>query len=335
VLKASLKFTAIIFLLPVVAITWREPPMMSISGEAQGTTYHIKYFDASKRNFKHQIDSILHDFDKCLSLYRDDSELSVFNRSHAVKFQSPYFLPVLQKSREVYEATSGIFDPTVMPLVDAYGFGPKKNRQPENANVDSLLQLVGFDKIEFDSISVRKIKDHIKLDFNGIAQGYSVDVIAGFLKQNNIGSFMVEIGGEILCKGKKNDGKLWITGIDHPLKPGVLEASIPLLNRAMTTAGNYRNHFNKNGQTFNHIINPKTGSMEQSPVLSVTVFANDAVTADGFDTAFFIMGVEKTKQFLATRKDIDVYILYNDENGRLRSYASDGIKDQIKMIVND
>jgi thiamine biosynthesis lipoprotein len=332
--KISPHVLVIVSLLVFTAFTRQDLPMVSISGEAQGTTYHIKYFDVKNRNLKHEIDSILNDFDRSLSLYRDDSELSIFNRSHALRFQSPYFFHVLEKSREVYKATEGIFDPTVMPLVEAYGFGPNKKR-PENQNIDSLLQLIGFDKIDFDSIAVRKRQEHIRLDFNGIAQGYSVDIIGAFLQQNDINSFMVEIGGEILCKGKKNDGKPWVAGIDHPLKPGVLKASVPLINRAMTTAGNYRNHFEKNGQVFNHIINPKTGSMEQSSVFSVTVFADDAVTADGFDTAFFIMGLEKTKRFLSTRKDLDVFILYNDELGKLRSYASAGIREQVKMIQND
>ena len=217
--------------------------MISISGEAQGTSYHIKYFDAENRNFKKQVDSILNDFDKCLSLYRPDSELSEFNRSHALKFQSPYFYQVLKKSNEVYEATNGIFDPTVMPLVEAYGFGPKKIKTQEEVNVDSLLKLVGFHHIRFDSVSVSKDMEGIKLDFNGIAQGYSVDIIGGFLKNNGIKQFMVEIGGEILCKGKKNDGNPWVTGIENPLKKGTLQRKVQLSNGAMTTAVIYGNHF--------------------------------------------------------------------------------------------
>jgi len=300
--------------------------MISISGEAQGTTYHIKYLDAENRNFKKQVDSVLNDFDKCLSLYRPDSELSEFNRSHALKFQSPYFYQVLKKSKEVYEATNGIFDPTVMPLVEAYGFGAKKIKNPEEVNADSLLKLVGFHHIQFDSVSASKDMEGVKLDFNGIAQGYSVDVIAKFLKDHGVKQFIVEIGGEILCKGNKNDGNPWITGIENPLKKGSLQSKVQLLDRAMTTAGNYRNHFEKNGQVFNHIVNPKTGSMEQTSLLSVTVFAKDAITADGYDTAFFIMGLDETKRFISKRKDLDVVMLYTDSDGKLHSYASDAIK---------
>jgi thiamine biosynthesis lipoprotein len=173
----------------------------------------------------------------------------------------------------------------------------------------------------------------VKLDFNGIAQGYSVDILGTFLKSRNISRFMVEIGGEVLCSGMKNGGTRWITGIENPLKPSALAATVALTNRAMTTAGNYHNHITRNGITYNHIIDPRTGgpgSMEQTSLLSVTVFAKDAITADGYDTAFFVMGLEATKTFLKNRQDIDVYVLYTNEEGRLMSFATDGIKDLIQ-----
>jgi thiamine biosynthesis lipoprotein len=309
-------------------------PMVSVSGATQGTTYHIKYFDTKNRNLIPQIDSILTDFDKSLSLYRDDSELSLFNRSHAIRFATPYFYPVLVKSKEVYDATNGIFDPTILPLTEAYGFGAKRESQNVDVNVDSVLKLIGFNQIEFDSISVQKAKENVRLDFNGIAQGYSVDVISQFLEQKNIEQYMIEIGGEIVCKGVKNDNQPWLTGIDNPLKPGSLYATVTLTDRAMTTAGNYRNHFEKNGQVFNHLINPKTGSMEQTSLLSVTVFAKDGITADAYDTAFFVMGLEETKNYLKNHKELDVYMIYNDEQGQLKSYASEGIRNFIKNEIN-
>ena len=316
------------------AIAQNQIPMISISGEAQGTTYHIKYFDKQNRNFKEQVDSILNDFDKSLSLYRQDSELSEFNRSHAVKFRSAYFYPVLKKSKEVFDKTNGAFDPTIMPLVEAYGFGPLKNKNPEYLNIDSLLKLVGFNQIRFDLVMVQKLNENVKLDFNGIAQGYSVDLISRFLEQQGMERYMVEIGGEIVCKGKKESNKPWITGIENPLKPGLLYATVALTDKAMTTAGNYRNHFEKEGQIFNHLINPKTGSMEQTPLLSVTVFAKDAITADGYDTAFFVMGFNETKNFIKNHKELDVYMIYNDEQGQLKSYASEGIRNFIKNEIN-
>ncbi|MVM32340.1 FAD:protein FMN transferase [Spirosoma sp. HMF4905] len=304
-----------------------ELPMINLEGEAQGTTYHIKYRDERQRNFKKEIDSVLITIDKCLSTYQADSEISRFNRSEMHKFEWPYFYPVLKKSEVVFRETNGAFDPTVMPLVEAYGFGPKKIRLTEPINIDSLIQLVGFQKISFDSLSIRKLKKNIRLDFNGIAQGYSVDVVAEFLESKGIDRYMVEIGGEVRTKGQKGEGQVWTIGIENPLQPGKMLTTMKLVNRAMTTAGNYRNHYESNGQTFSHIINPKTGSMEQSSVLSVTVFAPDAITADGYDTAFFVMGLDATKRFLAKRKDLDVYIVYTGEDGQPKTFITEGLKN--------
>ncbi|GGN01925.1 FAD:protein FMN transferase [Dyadobacter beijingensis] len=311
------------------AVVPADTALVSIDGEAQGTTYHIRYFDVQNRHLKHEIDSILTDFDRCLSLYRPDSELTVFNATGRHTFRSPWFYEVLGKSKEIYAATGGAFDPTIMPLSEAYGFGNKKNIDPERVNADSLLQFIGFNQVEYNPEQITA-RPGVRLDFNGIAQGYSVDIIGAFLKTQNIDRFMVEIGGEVLCAGRKNGGSDWITGIENPLKPNALAATVRLTGRAMTTAGNYHNRIVRNGITYNHIIDPRTGAMEQTPLLSVTVFAKDAITADGYDTAFFVMGPEATKTFLKNRKDIDVYLLYTNEEGGLASFMTDGIKDLIQ-----
>lgn len=308
--------------------------LVSIRGEAQGTTYLIKYEDQENRNFKREIDSLLADFDRSLSIYRSDSEIIEFNKKQSLTFRSPYFLPVLKKSLEVYKATNGAFDPTVMPLVEAYGFGAKKVKDPGSANIDSLLQLVGFSHIEFDSMHLVSYKPGLRLDFNGIAQGYSVDLVGDFLNGKGILNFMVEIGGEVLCMGTKTGNTSWTAGIENPVHPGTLLATVKVDNQAMTTAGNYRNHFTRNGQIFNHIINPKTGSMEHSNLLSVTVFAADAITADGYDTAFFVMGTEATKTFLSKRKDLNAYLVYTNERGGIETFATEGIRHFIKEKIS-
>lgn len=303
-----------------------QAQLISLEGETQGTTYHIKYQDNRQRNVKQSIDSLLTEIDKCLSIYRADSELSQFNRKMSHRFQRPYFYPVLKKSEEVFRATDGAFDPTVLPLVDAYGFGPKKPVATDVVNVDSLLQFVGLQNITFDSTTVQKKKKNVQLDFNGIAQGYSVDVLARFLETKGITNYMVEIGGEIRTKGQKGNAQFWTVGITNPLHPDQLHVTLKLVDQAMTTAGNYRNHYVSDGQVFSHIINPKTGMMEQSELLSVTVLAADAITADAYDTAFMVMGLEKTKRFLKNRPDLDAYLMYTDTNGQLQTYATEGLK---------
>ncbi len=309
-----------------------ETPLISLSGEAQGTTYHVKYRDERQRNVQVSIDSVLTEIDKCLSLYRADSEISAFNRGREHRFRSPYFYPVLKKADEVFRNTEGAFDPTVLPLVEAYGFGPKRIGQPNVANLDSLLRLVGFQYVTFDSTSIKKTNPNVRIDLNGIAQGYSVDVIAELLESKGIQHYMVEIGGELRTNGQKSDGQFWTVGITNPLRPEQMHTTLKLTSRAtpgraMTTAGNYRNHYVANGQVFSHIINPKTGMMEQSDLLSVTIFAPDAITADAYDTAFMVIGLEKTKRFLATHPELDAYLLYTDADGKLQSFETDGLKN--------
>ncbi|GAB3321842.1 FAD:protein FMN transferase [Larkinella ripae] len=302
-----------------------ELPMVSLEGETQGTTYRIRYRDAQQRNFKTQIDSILTSFDRCLSTYRVDSEISRFNRTDAHRFERPYFYPVLKKSAEVHLATRGAFDPTVKPLVEAYELG-KKSREPWLPNVDSLLQYVGFQYISFDSVSVRKLKKNVRLDFNALAQGYTVDVLTAFLASRGIDRCLVEVGGEVRCRGERSEGEWWKVGIESPVRPGGFQTTVRMANRAMATSGTYRNYYRQNGETFGHIINPKTGFSRPAALLSATVFAADAMTADAFATAFLVMGLEETRRFLARHKELDAYLIYKDEKGELKTVATAGIQ---------
>ena len=302
----------------------KDSPVVSLEGTAQGTSWHIMYADEQQRNVKPEIESTLQDIDKCLSIYRRDSEISLFNKSTSYQFQLPYFYPVLKKSAEVYAATNGAFDPTVMPLTEAYRLG-KRTGQPWWNKTDSLLQYVGFSNIIFNENGVRKLKDHVRLDFDGIAQGYSVDVLATLLESKGIYNYLVEIGGEVRCRGRKNAATGWTIAIDDPLHPEGKALIVTLNNRAATTAGNYRDHYRQNGQTFSHIINPKTGFSRQDTLLSVTVFADDAITADAYDTAFMVMGLSETKAFLAQHPHLDAYLIYINKQGQVSSYATAGV----------
>ncbi|GAB3267193.1 FAD:protein FMN transferase [Larkinella harenae] len=301
-------------------------PIVTLTGEAQGTTYQIKYRDAQQRNFKKQVDSILIAFDQCLSTYRSDSEISRFNRQEFHVFERPYFYPVLQKSAEVHHMTNGAFDPTVKPLVEAYEQG-KRSREPWLPNTDSLLQYVNFSYITFDSVAVKKKKKNVRLDFNALAQGYTVDVIAAFLESNGIDQYLVEVGGELRCRGERSAGKWWSVGIESPVRPGGLQTTVRMANRAMATSGNYRNYYRQNGETFGHIINPKTGFSRPDVLLSATVFAPDAMTADAFATAFLVMGLDETQRFLAKHHELDAYLIYRDPTGQLKTAVTDGIRN--------
>lgn len=297
-------------------------PEVSFDGTAQGTTYHIRYLDKEQRNLKIQVDSILADIDKSLSTYRTDSDISIFNQFEAYRFQSVHFYPVLQKSYEVYKATNGAFDPTIMPLTEAYRKG-KATGKPWLHQVDSLLQYVGFQYITFDKETVQKSKDHVRLDFDGIAQGYTVDVIAAFLETKGIVDYVVEVGGELRCTHART------VSIEDPTHPNGRMALLKLKDRSMTTAGNYNNHYSAGGQIFNHILHPKTGIAEPGALLSVTIIVADCMTADAYDTACMVLGLEGTKKLLREHPELDAYLVYREEGGALKVFMTEGVKQML------
>ena len=205
------------------------------------------------------------------------------------------------------------------------------------AMIDSLLHFVGYKMLKLEGNKIIKTKPQIMLDFNAIAQGYSVDVLADYLESKGHKNYLVELGGELKAKGKKNNED-WKVGIDQPseMQQSVerkLEAIINLNNKALATSGNYRKFYEEGGQKFSHIIDPRTGYPAKQNLLSATVIADDCITADAYATAFMIMGLERSKEFLADNKDLnlEVYFIY-DENGNWKTYASETLKKLIKEL---
>ena len=312
---------------------FQEKNVVVFSGSTMGTHYSVKYLDKQKRNFQEQIDSIFFLFNQSLSTYIPDSEISRFNRSDTLYFELPFFYPVLEKSREIYEQTGGAFDPTVMPLVNAWGFGPDRGPRPDSALVDSLLDRVGFDKIRFDKNKVYKTTPGVQLDFSALAKGYGVDVAAGFLTDKGIENLMVEIGGEVVCKGKNQSGGPWRIGVQNPLPDEGLnsyEAILYIDNKAMATSGNYLNYYTEDGATYVHTISPFTGYPVQRKLLSATVIAPDCITADAFATAFMVMGLEKTKQLVEEDERLEGYLIYLNARDSLETYYSRAVEDMIR-----
>ena len=304
-------------------------------GQTMGTSYSVKYLDEEERNFQSEIDSLLEVFNMSLSTYIPESEISRFNREALLKYESPFFYPVLKRSKEIYEKTEGAFDPTVGPLVNAWGFGPESGRTPDKATVDSLRQLVHFDSIYFDEVAVCKMMKGMKLDFSAIAKGYGVDVVAQYLMDQGIENLFVEIGGEIYCHGVNANGDLWRVGVNYPSldpkKQEMAQAIVSVHNRAIATSGNYRNFYVEDGVKYSHTIDPVTGYPVQHTLLSASVFAPDCMTADAYATAFMVLGYKKAILIDDREQDIDVYLIYSDENGRLLTYASPGIADEIQL----
>lgn len=329
-------------LLSAMFLVWHyrqndQTQMISIAGETMGTTYHISYFDESKREFKSDIDSILVVFNNSLNTYLPNSEISQFNASGSFEFDQPYFLPVLESSRQIVKMTNGAFDPTVMPFVNAWGFGPQKEIDADSLLIDSLRQYVGFEKvIDFDDNHVFKKVDGSTLDFSAIAKGYGVDVIVDFLEQQGLTHVFVEIGGEVVVKGENVvSGKPWKIAIIDPeseiLSPTYI-AYVTLKNQAVATSANNFNYRVIDSVKYSHTINPETGFPIVHKILSATVFADNCMTADALATSFMVMGHEKAVEVLDNNTHIDALLIYSDGEGGMNTYITDGMKDQIELL---
>jgi len=327
-----------LILVILLIIVWqyrssRQKKMITVFGATMGTTYSVKYFSTDNIDLKLQIDSVLQDFNNSLSSFISDSELSKFNADTIFSFESSYFYPVLEASREVFNSTYGAFDPTVLPLVNAWGFGPDEASVPDSATVDSLLNYIGFDKITFNDRYVRKANATIALDFSAIAKGYGVDIVGDYLTVNGIEDFFLEIGGEVLCKGT-NNGKKWKIGIEDPtlgMQQREIKAIVELSNRAMATSGNYRNYYVKDGVRYAHTIDPHTGYPVKHTLLSATVFSSTCMTADAYATAFMVLGVEGTREVLASHPELGAFLIYSKENGQMETWASPDIAGLMKI----
>lgn len=301
-----------------------------LSGQAQGTTYHITYYAADSVFTLSEADSIFNSLDSSLSIYKPYSLVSLFNNATKELVIDDHFTRVINRSLEVFSSTNGAFDITVAPLVNAWGFGPKKiANPPDSIAVSAIMPCTGSTKLQLQGNRLIKKLSCVQVDVNGIAQGYSVDVIAGVLERKGIKNYMVEIGGEIKVSGRKQPGNVKMKiGIESP---GDDLAGLSMINKvvsfdsgAITTSGSYRRFYESNGRRITHIIDPKTGFTVQNELVSVTVFAKDAITADAYDNALMVMGLDKALRFAEDNKEIDAYFIFRNNKGMIADTATKG-----------
>lgn len=304
-----------------------------VKGYAQGTTYQILYLD--DRNFQRSVDSILIAIDNSLSTYNKRSIITNFNQADSILEVDAFFIDVFNMAKEVYTSTEGAFNPAVTHLVNAWGFGFKNTEKTDSATIDSLLQFTNFDLITIvNNIAIKQNKN-MMLDFNAIAQGYTVDVIADFFDEKNVKNYMIEVGGEIIAKGKNTENKVWKIGIDKPIEnqeERELKAIIRLDNLALATSGNYRKFYEKEGVKYSHTINPKTGYPVQHSLLSATVISNNCALADAYATAFMVVGLEKSKEILKANPTLEALLIYAIEDGTLSTYSTPKLTETIEIV---
>lgn len=349
-------------LLGLMGCNSTERPVEQVhSGQTQGTTYTIKYL-SDERIAQAEIDSVLHDVDAMLNLWWPTSVISQVNawtRTDTVfdfVDTAMVWSVVFERSRELYRESGGAFDPTVQPLVELWGFGLSNRTDVTQQDVDSVMQHVGFDWSRMDMNEIYENRQYLRteilkrdpgcgLDFNSIAQGYTVDLIADLLTSHELKNFMVEIGGEVKCHGVNAEGKLWRIAIDKPVEDWSegrqLEAIVSLDNAALCTSGSYRKFYMDGDVRRSHTIDPRTGYPVTHGLLSVTIRAFDASTADGLATACMVLGEGEGKEFLMSYRDshpeeaIEAFFIYTGSSGKPEHWLSPGWADAIEFLEDE
>jgi len=309
----------------------QSTPYQQGAGMIFGTVYHVSYQCDS--NLADGIRRELEKVDNSLSPFNEKSIITAVNHNCEVKLDA-MFLEVFQKAMVISKETDGAFDITVAPLVNAWGFGFKNGIQPDKRQVDSLRQIVGYEKVSLSDGRILKQDPRMMLDCSAIAKGYGSDVVARYLRHRGIKNFMIEIGGEIVTSGVNPQRLPWRVGVTKPTDDSLstsneLQTMLNVTDKAMATSGNYRRFYYKGGKKFAHTIDPRTGYPVQHSILSATVLAADCATADAYATSFMVMGLEKAQEVLARHPDLMAYFIYDDK-GENAVWFSPSLADKIE-----
>ncbi|RPD50567.1 FAD:protein FMN transferase [Paracnuella aquatica] len=320
----------LIWLLSFLLVKSEPLRRFELRGKAQGTTYSVIYYATDSIVTKGQCDSVFRSLDSALSIYQPYSEINRLNAAKRKFAAGPHLRNVLQKAAVVSRQTGGAFDVTVLPLVQAWGFGARPhNNPPDSATVRQLKSCTGWQLLRIRGRHVYKKKPCVQADVNGIAQGYSVDVLAGFLAAKGLENYLVEIGGELRVQGRRQpSGEPFTIGIESPEAAenmgAPLQQQLALRSGALTTSGSYRRYYLSGNKAIAHLLDPATGFPLTNNLVAVTVWAPDAITADAMDNALMTMGLERGLQFAEQQKDLEAYFIYKKRDGTPADTATSG-----------
>ena len=336
-MKVKNLFLVMSLLLLMLASCGPKDRYIVITGFAQGGTYTVKLnLDGNSgrirvppAEIKDSIDAVLGRIDRSLSGYNRNSVLSRFNAGESV-IPDDIFRDMYEKSYDIYIKTDGVVDVASAPLFDIWGFGFSNNSFPSDEKVKEVLETSGMKNLDrdimkyMDASSVRPV-----LNFNAVAQGYSCDLVAAYLYSIGVKDMLVDIG-EFFCDGRNPSGKPWTIGIDRPVDgnnvPGAVLQGVfraPEGPHGIVTSGNYRKFYVRDGKKYAHTIDPRTGYPVSHSLLSATVVAKDALTADAYATWCMVVGLEQSKDFLETTPGFEGCLIY-DDNGEMRVWCSSG-----------
>ncbi len=307
--------------------------LQKIQGYALGTTYSISYASNSltPEVVTQKVDSIFQVINRSLSTYLPNSDISKINKGDRTVLVDQHFINVYKKATEVWQESQGFFDPTVGALVNAYGFGPGKSlNKVSTIQRDSMLVFTGWEKTKLtERGTIQKEHPLLYLDFNALAKGYAVDVLANFLQSNQLDAYLVEIGGELVAKGKSpRTGNFWKIAIDDPQQGEARNfiRTLSLENQALATSGNYRKYAvdGETGLRIAHSINPKTGEAFPTEVLSASVLAPDCMTADAYATALMVMPLAESQKLINSKPELEAYWIVSDSLQGVKELFSEG-----------
>lgn len=327
-----MKAWQIIFLIFLIVgsiyVISRNTPYRSNSGRTFGTYYNITY--QSDKELHDTIKATLAKIDNSLSTFNKQSVISAINNNIDI-VPDEMFLQVFTLAQDISQKTNGAFDITVAPLVNTWGFGFKNGLPTDSAAIDSLRKYVGYTTVLLQDGKITKQHPQTMLDCSAIAKGYGCDMVARALEKAGVANYMVEIGGEIVAKGKNDKGKNWAVGINKPIDDATgqsnsIQEIIRISGKSMATSGNYRNFRYEDGKKVSHTIDPQSGYPVSHSLLSATVIADDCATADALATAFMVMGLEKARTYCSDDKSIEAYFIYSDADGNLLTDETEGFK---------
>lgn len=330
------RLSAIIFLALAALASCTGRRYCNTEGYAQGGVYRLTLNTSPERiaHLQRGADSLLKAIDNALSGYNKGSVLSQVNNSAETEVSDPMFIEVLELSRRFWDMTGGRFDPASGALFDAWGFGFREGNFPDSTQVDSLLAFTGMQHIRYEDGKVVRDDVRSRLNFNAIAQGYSCDVLAAYFTAQGVEDMLVDVGGEIFCRGKNPSGGPWAIGIDTPsdgnMERGADLRSVILVDagkdgKGVVTSGNYRKFYIRDGKKYAHTVDPKTGYPVDHNLLSATVIAGTAAEADAIATFLMVAGLEESRRFISEDRNLEALLIY-EEDGQMKIWKSDGIR---------
>ena len=335
--KAKLCFVWIASSLTLLAMTIascvKQPEKIVLQGLVQGSYYAITYYDEQGRNFQKEIDSVFHAVDLSVNLWVDSSVICKVNRNEEVELDA-IFIDNFNVAQKAAELSGGYFDPTISPLVSAWGFSAKNGDSITPQLVDSLKRLVDFRKVRIEDGKLIKENPSIRLDFNAIAQGYTTDLVSALLDSKGIKSYLVDVGGEIFARGNKPDGNPWMVGIEKPApnwdSEQEVQERVQLSDQGIVTSGSYRKYVERDGKRYSHCIDPMTGYPVDHNLLSATVVAENATWADALASVCMVMGMERSMEIINTLDGVEAYYVFVNDRNELEVKVTEGFRSNLQ-----